>query len=228
MPNDASALGAWQQTRPGDAQRWLASAGVPWWIAGGWAIDLFLGRATRLHGDLDVGILRRDVPAVLRVLSSWEIFTARDGRLTPLGAGHLPPADVHGLWCRPAGAVLWALELLLEEAADDDWVFRRERAVRRPLATVMRRTPDGLAYLAPEIQLLYKAKHSRARDHDDYQHAHPLLDAPARQWLHDALTLVDAAHPWIPTLVSKSDGARDNRVRIVPVAPFEQEETGGD
>lgn len=32
---------------------------VPWWIAGGWAIDLFLGRQTRAHGDTDV-LIRRD------------------------------------------------------------------------------------------------------------------------------------------------------------------------
>ncbi|HTL27929.1 MAG TPA: hypothetical protein VL282_01860, partial [Tepidisphaeraceae bacterium] len=31
-----------------------------WWIAGGWAIDLFLGRVTRSHGDLEIGIWRDD------------------------------------------------------------------------------------------------------------------------------------------------------------------------
>jgi hypothetical protein len=27
---------------------------VPWWIAGGWALDLFVGRTTRAHEDMDV------------------------------------------------------------------------------------------------------------------------------------------------------------------------------
>lgn len=31
-----------------------------WWIAGGWAIDLFLGEQTREHEDVDVAILRKD------------------------------------------------------------------------------------------------------------------------------------------------------------------------
>ena len=29
-----------------------------WWVAGGWALDLFLGRMTRPHHDVDVAILR--------------------------------------------------------------------------------------------------------------------------------------------------------------------------
>ena len=32
----------------------------PWYVAGGWAIDLFLGRSTRAHSDVDIAILRRD------------------------------------------------------------------------------------------------------------------------------------------------------------------------
>lgn len=32
----------------------------PWFVAGGWAIDLFLGRMTRAHEDVDVAIFRED------------------------------------------------------------------------------------------------------------------------------------------------------------------------
>src|SRR5258708_39864763 len=32
----------------------------PWFVAGGWAIDLFLGRLRRQHKDLDFTIFRRD------------------------------------------------------------------------------------------------------------------------------------------------------------------------
>ena len=38
----------------------LAPVDAPWWIAGGQAIDLWLGRQTRPHLDLDVQVLRRD------------------------------------------------------------------------------------------------------------------------------------------------------------------------
>jgi hypothetical protein len=44
----------------------------PWWIAGGWALDLFLGYQTRGHGDLDVGVLRCDIVDVITDMSGWE------------------------------------------------------------------------------------------------------------------------------------------------------------
>jgi hypothetical protein len=37
-----------------------------WWVAGGWAIDLFLGRQTRHHADTDVLVLYRDQAEVWR------------------------------------------------------------------------------------------------------------------------------------------------------------------
>src|SRR5437773_12134200 len=32
----------------------LTVAGVPWWVAGGWAIDALVGEQTRDHHDVDV------------------------------------------------------------------------------------------------------------------------------------------------------------------------------
>ena len=32
----------------------------PWFVCGGWALDLFIGKQTREHHDLDIGIFRRD------------------------------------------------------------------------------------------------------------------------------------------------------------------------
>ncbi len=29
----------------------------PWFFAGGWAIDLFLGKETRIHEDIEIGVL---------------------------------------------------------------------------------------------------------------------------------------------------------------------------
>jgi hypothetical protein len=48
---------------------------VPWCIGGGWAIDLWLGRVTRRHADVDVVILRRDQHTVRRTMGEdwrWE------------------------------------------------------------------------------------------------------------------------------------------------------------
>ena len=37
---------------------------VPYWIAGGWAVDLAVGRVTRDHADVDVMLLERDKRAL--------------------------------------------------------------------------------------------------------------------------------------------------------------------
>jgi hypothetical protein len=40
-----------------------------WGVAGGWALDLFLNRKTREHGDLEIVALRRDHEALFRQLA---------------------------------------------------------------------------------------------------------------------------------------------------------------
>ena len=43
----------------------------PWFIAGGWAIDLFLGRVTREHADIEIAVLRTDQQFLRQHLRSW-------------------------------------------------------------------------------------------------------------------------------------------------------------
>jgi len=56
---------------------------------------------------------------------------------------------------------------------------------------------SGIPFLAPEIQLLYKALAIRAEDQADYDHVAPRLDADARTWLRTALRNVDPRHAWL-------------------------------
>jgi hypothetical protein len=197
---EPSGLGSWAISRPEDAVLWFSSASVHWWIAGGWALDLFLGRQTREHGDLDIGVLRRDSAQLLSALSNWEVFEAQNGALSRLRYGAAPRQDVNSLWCRPAGSVLWAVEVLLDASDGQVWEFRRQPQVRRPLSELTRQTALGIPYLAPEVQLLYKARSPRPRDADDFRQVAPQLDAPARKWLQEALRMTDPAHTWLPIL----------------------------
>jgi hypothetical protein len=191
-------LQSWKTLRPVDLLSHLAPLPVRWWIAGGWALDLFIGNQTRTHGDLDIGILRRDVQTVLLHLSSWEIFAAHDGRLAKISGGEPPHASVNSLWCRDGADTAWSFQLLLDDAEQDDWVYRRDRTVRRALSVAIRRDRRGVPYLAPEIQLLYKSKHTRARDQMDFNQVGPRLDSNARAWLRDALMRTDPHHEWLP------------------------------
>lgn len=191
----------WGVLPPSGVAVLLASLEVPWWVAGGWALDLFLGETGRKHDDIDVGVLRRDVGHVQRALSSWEVFEAQAGRLTPLSSDRPPRPDVNSLWCRPESSAPWTLEVLLDDCEGNSWVFRRERAVRLPPSEVRRTTVARVPYLAPEIQLLYKAKDPREKDHADFRRTVPFLDEKARQWLFDSLVLIHPGHEWLSALV---------------------------
>lgn len=43
--------GTWEPFSPAEAARELDGMPCRWWIAGGWAIDLNLGRQSRAHAD---------------------------------------------------------------------------------------------------------------------------------------------------------------------------------
>jgi len=192
-----AAAGPWKSTQPEAARFWFQQVDAPWWIAGGWALDLFVGHQTRTHGDLDIGILRRDAVGILSNLPSWEFFEAKNGELLRLLPGTLPRPEVNSLWGRPIGSELWVTELLLDEADGDKWLFRREPRISRPISTITRRDPRGIPYLTPEIQLLYKARASRPRDFGDFKVVLPLLDTGARLWLQRSLMDFDPKHEWL-------------------------------
>jgi Aminoglycoside-2''-adenylyltransferase len=178
----------WESLHPDDAAGLLHDLDAPWWIAGGWSLDLFLGRQVRPHKDLDVAVLRRDQRRVFDALPGWELAAAHDGGLEPWD-GALLPADRHGLWARPRGAERWQLELVLDEADGETWRYRRDPRVTRPIASL---GPSG-GPQPPEVALLYKA---REPGHEgDWDAVVGRLDAVARAWLADA---VACAHPESP------------------------------
>jgi hypothetical protein len=183
-------LGPWDPLSPAAVAALLAPMNAPWWIAGGWAIDLFVGRQTREHHDVDVGLLRRDQTALRAALPTWDFQCADPpGHLRPWPDHETLAVGVHDVWAREAPTAPWRVQFMLNEADGDDWVFRRNPKLRRRLVDVIRRSSDGIPYLAPEVQLLFKSKAPRPHDTADAAVARPLLDAAAREWLDAATQL---------------------------------------
>jgi hypothetical protein len=196
---DAPAAGPWQPLHPGQGRPLLGHIRARWWVAGGWALDLFIGQQSRPHKDLDIGILRRDLQHVLAAMPGWEFFAAKGGRLYGPLTGEAQQ-DVNSLWVRRTCTVEWAFELMLDDSDSDHWVFRRDRRIRRPLDTLVRYDSERTPYLAPEIQLLYKAARPRPEDSLDFERLSAYLDEPSRRWLFDALSQLDPQHQWLPAL----------------------------
>ncbi|MGW1181252.1 nucleotidyltransferase domain-containing protein [Streptomyces drozdowiczii] len=194
--------GPWDPPPLAEAVRLLAPLRAPWWIAGGYAVELAVGRAFREHADIDVLLLRRDQLEAQRVLSGWECWAADPpGTLRPWRAGEILPAGVHDIWCRPGADEPWRLQFMLDDTDGEDWVFRRDPRVRLPLERLGRVSDGGVPYVAPEVQLLYKSKSRRPKDEQDFEAALPVLDDHGRAWLAETLTLVESAdHPWAARL----------------------------
>ncbi|HEX3300792.1 MAG TPA: amino acid transporter [Actinomycetota bacterium] len=184
---------------PADAVRLFGNL-PDWWIAGGWAIDLWLGRATRDHADLDIAMLRRSQRAFWDRLARWDLHLATaPGVLEPWKDDEVP-SPLHAVWCRQTPTDPWAFELLLNDSDRTSWLFRRDHDVGMPLADIARTSDDGVPFLAPEIVLVYKAKNVRENDVHDFDAALPSLDAGQRGWLRHAIALVHPGHPWLERL----------------------------
>jgi hypothetical protein len=202
------ALGSWDPLTPGEVVRELEGVGCPWWLAGGWAIDLHLGRQTREHGDIDVVIPRADQQTVRRHLAAWDLHAADPpGTLRLWRDGEILPSGVHDVWCRRTPASPWCLQLMIDDMDVGTWRYRRDPRITRPVAEL-----DGPAssparrVLAPDVQLLYKSASMREKDQADFTSVVEHLDASRRRWLADALALTSPEHPWLEHLRAKDGG----------------------
>ncbi len=118
-----------------------------------------MGRSWRDHEDTDIGVLRRDVIALRPVLEGWDIRIAAAGRLTPWTGQPLEVAlHQNNLWCRREAHGPWLLDVTIGEGDDELWIDRRDPTVRIPWAHAVLRTSDGVPYLAPDLQLLFKSR----------------------------------------------------------------------
>ena len=176
----------------------LRALTVPWAIAGGWAIDLALGRVTRSHHDVDVAVFRPDQATLRADLVDWTFEMVRDGARLPWPAGVVLEPQIFEAYGHPPDTdPASEIELLFDERAGEDWVYRRDTAVRRPLQLVLRSSEAAIRFLAPEITLLYKSKAPRTEDEHDFAVALELLDAEARAWLRTAIARNESGHPWV-------------------------------
>ena len=190
-------LGRWEPLGVDEVTALLAGCGADWWVAGGWAIDLHVGRQTRQHEDLDVLVLRDGLPAVHEHLSGWDLQAADPpGRLRPW-RGTLP-AHVHDVWCRRTPDDPWRFQLMVSDTAGGDWLFRRDPSIRRPVSTLDGpASRPGRRVLAPEVQLLHKSGSPRPKDVADLHAALPVLTGGQRDWLRTALARTSPEHPWL-------------------------------
>lgn len=128
------------------------------------------------------------------------VWEAHRGSLRPLLPGDDLRPGREQLWVRRNSSSPWVLDVLLTPTDGDQWLYKRDHGIRRPLDEAGFPGADGVSYLAPEIVLLYKAKLARPKDRDDFAAMLPRLDDAARSWLVQALQLAQPGHAWLAAL----------------------------
>jgi hypothetical protein len=196
---DGPPLEAWAPWRPEEIARRLAGTRARWYVIGGFAVDLCLGRETRPHHDAEIAVPRDELALVRESLADF-VFHTVGGEVRRLAHGEAPPPERHQNWVLDPVANAWRIDVMVEPGDADTWVFRRDESIRAPRAAMVGATPDGIPFLRPQGVLLYKAKDAREKDEADLAAVLPALDAPARAWLHAALARAHPGHRWLARL----------------------------
>lgn len=172
----------------------------PWCIAGGWAIDLWLGRLTRNHADVEVALFRENQIELRDFLHDWTFSAiAADGKPRGWRDRQMLMLPVHELNARNRQGK--SIEFLLNECDTVDFIYRRDARIRWPRDAWTVRGAFGVPALAPHLVLLYKSKSPRPQDDLDFRTAVPELAPKLRRWLAEAVRLADERHPWLARLI---------------------------
>ncbi len=191
-----------------------------WALCGGWAVDAWLGRLTREHGDLDLIVFQDDLPQFREHLSDWQLVAHDEdvaGNTSELWNGRrlTLPAHIHAR--RDEGVAMpenmdspdgqgFGLDIQICERSETDWIMTREPRIGMSLESSIQESSWGLPTVSPEVLLFYKGWPQddvgflRRRDKLDFAALLPTLGGPQREWLRSAIELV--GHPWLARLSS--------------------------
>ena len=170
-----------------------------WYIAGGWAIDLYLNNQTRNHHDIEIAIARKDQLNLKEYLINWTFNKVFKGELSIWEHEYLelPIHELHG----KNNSTNEKLEVLLNEIESNQWKFRREESITCRLDAFYSVSSEGIPYLNPEIVLLYKVKNTREKDHQDFKNTVNYLTNSQKKWLREAILVHHPNHEWLEDLL---------------------------
>ncbi len=192
----------WQPLSPAELATTLKNLKTQWSIAGGWAIDLFIGEQTRKHDDIDIIVKREDQFEIQKVLKNWEMWVADPpGTLKPWKKSEFICKGLQDIWCRRSKNDPWQIQIMLYDVENGDWLFKRDESIRKKLQDVLITSKNGQLILAPEVQLLYKSKSLRDKDKLDFDNTLSAMDVGQKKWLKEALIQIYGNnHEWLVKL----------------------------
>ena len=207
-----------------ELRSFMSESHFHWAVCGGFALDLFLDRNIRTHGDMDICVLEenRETMKAYVLNKGWRVYEFRgQGKVRPLEHG-IDSDTGRNLMCVNDGCDLVKfypceeagmlyhqffhtgmkqfhyLELLFNSVCDGYLILNRKSGLRRELskAFLLR---NGIPYLAPEIALLYKASDFQNPAYQlDFKETFPYLNDEQRDWFLSGMKLLfPDGHTWI-------------------------------
>lgn len=146
-----------------DELRELLSGFDQWFLDGGLALDLFLGRRTRDHGDIDIGVLSEDAEALLAFLNDCghEVYDASNG-LERVSAPYYG-GQSYNYWI--SDGTHYKVQVLVYKTEENHIIFRRNPAIRWPKEH-FNLTIDGLRVVNPLVIYAFKVTTKSAEQKD--------------------------------------------------------------
>ena len=187
----------WEAWTLSDVAQRMSGVAAPWYVAAGWALELFTGDAARKHDDLEIAVPEARFGEVMAAFPGIDWYVVGDGRVWPYPD---QSANHHQTWLREPATGRYHIDVFREPHIGGLWVCRRDASITLPYGELILRTSEGIPYATPEVALLFKAKQVREKDEADFQRVLPMMNPTQRSRLTSWLSQVHPGHPWITPL----------------------------
>ncbi|GHV11267.1 hypothetical protein FACS1894219_02150 [Clostridia bacterium] len=208
-----------------EANALLQNSSFDYTFCGGFALELFLGKPIRKHGDIDVSAFWRDRDKIILYMQSlgWNVYEMCGGGL----AHHITDiADQikakRNIFCFKDDCELVTLslasepnmftldfdhigqsklnfiEFLFNDSENGYFLYSRNKEILLPLDKAILHSND-IPYLAPEFVLLYKSGDTEREGYQiDFDSVYFEMNTEQRVWLVNALQLMfPTGHKWL-------------------------------
>ena len=203
---------------------YLREIEIDYAICGGCAIDLFIGKKTRPHKDLDVAVYWEDRDKIVHYMieDRWILFEpCGNDYLHKINSISEQKSVKTNIWCvrynnphykffeydkekfkvnfdGSEQIKLNFIEYLFNYHDNEYFIYASNYSIKREYHKAILKN-DDIFYLAPELVLLYK---STAINNPDYQHDFqntlPKMNEDQISWLKNALLLMfPGGHEWL-------------------------------
>ena len=196
-------------------------------ICGGHAIDLFVGRKTRPHKDLDVAAYWEDRDKLIQYMldDGWDVYE-------PCGKPHLHKINnvnnqmriQDNIWCTKLSNKTYKfteqekdmyavkydeceqtkldyIEFLFKTIKDGDFLYKRNHDIKLRLEKAIL-TANDIPILAPEMVLLYKSTAANETEYQmDFDNTLSELSKEQKAWLKNSLSIMfPDGHKWLDAI----------------------------